>query len=86
MGFTICTLFGSMPDLTRLSALLKERSSVRMRSPARHLVVPSLHCHVASAKSIYIDAGTANQRYRSDLLQDVADQVRYMLASGAHVP
>ena len=41
---------------------------------------------MVSAKSIYIDAGTANQRYRFDLLQDVADQVRYMLTSGAHVP
>ena len=37
-------------------------------------------------KSTYIDAGTANQRYRFDLLQDVADQVRYMLTSGALVP
>ena len=33
---------------------------------------------IASAKS--------NQRYRIDLPQDFADQVRYMLTSGAHVP
>ena len=40
---------------------------------------------MASSKSVHIDKGTANQRYRFDLLQDVADQVRYMLTSGAHV-
>ena len=71
---------------TGRSTLLWERFSVRMRSPTRHLVVPVLHCPVASAKSIYIDAGTANQRSRFDLPQDDADQVRYMLTSGPHVP
>ena len=42
---------------------------------------------MASAEPIHIDAGgSANQGYRFDMLQDVADQVHYMLASGAHVP
>ena len=47
----------SLPDLTGRSTLLQERSLVRKRSPSRHLVVPFLHCLVASAKSIHIDAG-----------------------------
>ena len=34
----------------------------------------------------YIDADTATQGYRFHLLQDVTDQVRYMLTSVAHVP
>ena len=76
MGFTICAVFGSMPDLTGRSTLLWERSSVRIWSPTRHLIIPFLHRPVASAKSICIDAGTANQRYRFYLLQDVAYQVR----------
>ena len=37
-------------------------------------------------RPIHIDTGTANQRYRGDLRQDVADQVRHMLPSGAPVP
>ena len=41
---------------------------------------------MAPAKSNYIDTGTANQRYRLGLLQEVADQVRHMLTGGAHVP
>ena len=64
VGFTICALSGSMPGPSGRSTLQKERFSVRMRSPARHLVVPFLHCPLASAKSICIDAGTANQRYQ----------------------
>ena len=81
-GSTICALFGSLPDLTGCSTLLQERSPVRMRSPTRHFIVPFPHCPMVSAKSTNIDAGTANHRYRFDLLQDVADQVRHMLTSG----
>ena len=39
-------------------------------------IVPFLCCPMASAKSSLFDAGTANQRYRFDLLHDVADQGR----------
>ena len=37
-------------------------------------------------KSVLIDTGAANQRYRLDLLQDVTDQGHHMLTSGTHVP
>ena len=83
MSFTICALISSTSDLTGRSTLLQERSLARMLSPTRHLIVPFLHCPVVSAKSIYFDASTANQRYRLDLQQDDADQVRYMLTSEA---
>ena len=86
MGLAICALSGSLPDLTGRSILLQGGSPVRMRPPARCPVVPSLCCPMASAESICIDAGSANQRYRCDLLQDFADQGRYMLTCKAHVP
>ena len=45
--------------------------------------MPLVHCPMASAEPIHIGAGgSANKGYRFDLLQDVADQVRYMLTSG----
>ena len=69
MGFRICALSGSLPDLTGRSTVHQERSPALMRSPARHFIAPFLHRPLASAESIYIDAGTANQRYRFDLLQ-----------------
>ena len=41
---------------------------------------------MASAEPIHIGAGdSASQGYRFDLLQDVADQIRHMRTSGAHV-
>ena len=58
-----------------------------MWAPMRHHAEPLLHCPLASAGPIYIGAGdSASQGYRPDLLQDVAEQVRYMLASGTHGP
>ena len=53
----------------------------------RYLVEPLLHCPVASAGPIYNGAGgSASQIYRSDLLQDVADQGHHMLTNGADIP
>ena len=51
VGYAICALSGSMPDLTRLSASLQGGFSVRLRSPARHLVVPLLYRPVVWARS-----------------------------------
>ena len=86
MGLAICALSGLLLDLAGRNTLLQGRFPVRMRSSARYPVVPFLYCPVASAESIHIDAGTANQRYRFDLLQDFADQGRCMLTCRAHVP
>ena len=53
----------------------------------RYHVVPLHCCPVASADSMHNGVGdSARQRYRFDLLQEVADQGRYMLTSGACVP
>ena len=57
MGSSICALFGSQLDFTGRSTLLQERSSVRMWSPARHLVVPFLYCPMAPEQPIHFGAG-----------------------------
>ena len=75
-----------MPGLRRRSALLQGGFPVRMRSQARHLVVPFLYRPMAWERSIHIDEGTAHQLYLYDFLQNIADQVRYVLTSGAYVP
>ena len=86
MGFTFCALSGSILDLAVRNAMLQGKSSVQMRPPARYLVVLLRNRPMASAKSIHIDTGTADQRYRLDLPQDVADQVRHMFTKWVHVP
>ena len=85
MGFTLCALPDSILDLAVRNTVLQGKSSVRMRPPARYLVVFLRKHPVASAKSIHIDTGAADQRYRLDLPQDIADKVSHMFTNGVHV-
>ena len=49
--------------------------------------MPLFFCPVAPAEPVLIGAGdSVSEGYRPDLFQDVPDQSRHMLTSGAHVP
>ena len=87
MGSTICAFFDSLPDQTRRKNLDPGRfSHMNVIIPVIPRCASSLPLCGSSRANPSWCRKLGNPRISISLLQDVTDQVYYMLASGAHVP